>query len=108
MKRLVAAVTLSFSLSATPALATCYEWLGCADLEYFSRPALSQLSCQALWEVRNGIYWDNGYCFQTQRAMSFFGNGQCYITNQASVPLNGYERENVARITAVERSKGCR
>jgi hypothetical protein len=95
-------------LTATPAAANCYEIIGCDDSEYFSRQDLSRLSCQALWEVRNAIYWQNGYCFTTARAQRVFDNSQCYVTNQSQVRLNIYERENVGRIIAAERAKGCR
>lgn len=90
-----------------PAMANCYEIIGCDDSDYFARGDLRQLSCQSLWEVRNLIYQQNGYCFQTNRAKRVFSNEGCWITDQAKVSLNAYERENVATIAAVERSKGC-
>jgi len=65
------------------------------------------MSCQSLWEVRNLIYQQNGYCFQTERARNAFGNSGCWITNQSEVRLNAYERENVARISQAEKAKGC-
>lgn len=101
---LVAAAMLA---STGSAMANCYENIGCDDSEYFSRGDLRQLSCQALWEVRNLIYQQNGYCFSTQRAQQAFGNDGCWITNQSHVMLNAFERENVAEIAAVEKSKGC-
>lgn len=104
----LSAAPASMILSATPAAANCYEILGCDDSDYFSRRDLSRLSCQALWEVRNAIYWQNGYCFTTERARRVFDNSQCYVTNQSRVRLNAHERENVARIVAAESAAGCR
>ncbi len=101
---LIAAAMLA---STGSALANCYEDIGCDDSEYSSRGDLRQLSCQALWEVRNLVYQQNGYCFSTRRAQQAFGNEGCWITKQSQVRLNAYERENVAEIAAVEKSKGC-
>ncbi|PXA99054.1 YARHG domain-containing protein [Nostoc sp. 3335mG] len=89
------------------AFANCYEVIGCDDSDYFARGDLRQLSCQSLWEVRNWIYKQNGYCFSTQRAKASFGNAGCWITDQGQVKLNVYERENVATIAQVEKAKGC-
>lgn len=100
-------VTLAMLASMSSAMANCYEVIGCDDSDYFARGDLRQLSCQSLWEVRNWIYKQNGYCFSTRRAQNTFGNDGCWITDQGSVRLNAYERENVATIAAVEKSKGC-
>ena len=101
---LVAAAMLAGTGAAT---ANCYELIGCDDSEYFSRGDLRQLSCQSLWEVRNLIYQQNGYCFSTRRAQQALGNEGCWITEQSQVRLNAFERENVAEIAAVEKAKGC-
>ncbi|MCR6635940.1 YARHG domain-containing protein [Devosia sp.] len=101
------AVTLAMLASMSSAFANCYEMIGCDDSDYFRRSDLRQLSCQSLWEVRNWIYKQNGYCFSTQRAKNAFGNEGCFITNQAQVKLNAVERENVATIASVEKSRGC-
>ncbi|MCC6890090.1 MAG: YARHG domain-containing protein [Hyphomicrobiales bacterium] len=69
-------------------------------------PALSQ-SCQELWVERNAYYKRNGYCFRTARAIAYFGNGGCTITNMAAVPLSRAERARVAQIVAQERAMGC-
>ncbi len=100
-------VTLATLASMSGAFANCYEMIGCDDSDYFQRSDLRQLSCQSLWEVRNWIYKQNGYCFSTQRAKNAFGNDGCWITNQSQVKLNAVERENVATIAAVEKSRGC-
>jgi hypothetical protein len=69
-------------------------------------PAIAQ-SCEALWVERNSYYKRNGYCFRTARAINYFGNGGCYITNQAAVPLSPGERRRIAQIRAAERALGC-
>lgn len=100
-------VTLALLGSMSNAMANCYEMIGCDDSDYFQRRDLQQLSCQSLWEVRNWIYKQNGYCFSTRRAINTFGNAGCWIDNQSQVRLNAVERENVATIAAVEKSRGC-
>jgi len=100
-------LALAMVAATGPAMANCYEGIGCDDGDYFSRGDLRQLSCQALWEVRNAIYDQNGFCFQTDRAARFFGNAGCSVNNQSQVRLNVYERSNVEAIRSVERSKGC-
>jgi hypothetical protein len=106
MRRVLIAFATLAAMTGS-AMANCYEIIGCDDSEYFSRPALRQLSCQALWEVRNLIYQQNGYCFQTERAQKVFDNSGCWITDQAAVRLNVYERSNVARIVEIEKARGC-
>jgi hypothetical protein len=66
-----------------------------------------QLSCQILWEVRNTIYKENGYCFHTQKAIDAFGNAGCKYDDSGAVPLNAAERHNVSAIKKVEAKKGC-
>ncbi|MET3926848.1 YARHG domain-containing protein [Devosia sp. 2618] len=102
-------LTVAALLAGTgAATANCYEGLGCDDSQYFTTQALQQGTCQQLWEVRNMIYQQNGYCFQTNRAKQSFSNDGCYINDQASVRLNVYERKNVATIQSVEKAKGCK
>ena len=100
-------VTLALLAGISGASANCYELIGCDDSDTFRRADLRQLSCQSLWEVRNWIYKQNGYCFSTQRAKNAFGNEGCWITNQGQVKLNAFERQNVATIVAVEKARGC-
>ena len=69
---------------------------------------MRRASCSVLWEVRNNIYKENGYCFRTARAISVFGNAGCEYDDVMQVPLNGIERQNIATIQRVEKSKGCR
>lgn len=100
-------VALAMLASTGAAMANCYEIIGCDDSDEFQRSDLRRLSCQSLYEVRNLIYKQNGFCFSTARAQNTFGNEGCWITKQSQVRLNAIERDNVATIAAVERSKGC-
>lgn len=64
--------------------------------------------CHRLWVERNQIYADNGYCFKTDRAISYFGNRGCRYEYQGDVPLSAGERARISRIQADEREYGCR
>lgn len=94
-------------LQPSQARANCYELIGCTNSNYFKPAQLKRLSCQILWEVRNTIYKENGYCFKTQKAINHFGNAGCIYTDLGAVPLNAYERANVGAIAKVEKQKGC-
>jgi hypothetical protein len=103
----MAAVGATLIASPSPAQANCYELIGCTNKDYFKASQLKQLSCQILWEVRNTIYKENGYCFHTQKAIQAFGNAGCKYDNMGDVPLNAAERHNVLAIKKVEAKKGC-
>jgi hypothetical protein len=77
------------------------------DKDYYKQSDLMQLGCQPLWEVRNWIYKENGYCFHTPKAIQAFGNAGCKYDDAADVPLNAPERHNVKVIRKVEAKKGC-
>lgn len=101
-------VIAAFAAALKPAEASCYEEIGCTDTDRYSAKRLRQLaSCQILWEMRNGIFKENGYCFQTRRAINLFGNAECRFDNIDHVPLNAIERANVSAIKQAERAKGC-
>jgi hypothetical protein len=103
----IAAAGAALLASPSPARANCYELISCTDKDYFKTSQLTQLSCQILWEVRNTIYKENGYCFHTQKAIKAFGNAGCKYDNAGDVPLNAAERHNVSAIKKVEAKKGC-
>jgi hypothetical protein len=65
------------------------------------------MTCDQLWVARNSIYKARGYCFKTQRAISYFGNGGCIFQNEGDVPFSGAERAQIAQIQAQERAMGC-
>jgi hypothetical protein len=93
--------------AAAPARANCYELIGCSDKDRYKISDLMQLGCQPLWEVRNWIYKEHGYCFRTAKAIEAFGNAGCLHDDIAQVPLNEIERHNVKAIKSVESRKGC-
>ena len=98
---------IAVSSAPLPAQANCYELIGCTNKDYFKPSDLQQLGCQPLWEVRNWIYKENGYCFHTQKAIDAFGNAGCQYDDVADVPLNDVERNNVSSIKTAEANKGC-
>jgi hypothetical protein len=103
----VAFSALSAIATASPARANCYETFGCTDSQYFDAQQLEQASCQVLWEMRNIIFKERGYCFHSTRAVKAFGNAGCLYDDVASVPRNDFERANISAIKEVESSKGC-
>jgi hypothetical protein len=91
-----------------PAASACFEsGVGCTHDHYIPKAVLHTLSCDALWTVRNFIYDEKGYCFQTAKAQAVFSNDGCFVTNASLIQFNAYERTNIDRIVSVEREKGC-
>jgi hypothetical protein len=72
-----------------------------------SAPPAQAQDCQQLWVERNSYYKARGYCFKTQRAIRYFGNGGCWIWDESRVPLSPAERARIAQIRALERAYGC-
>jgi hypothetical protein len=70
-------------------------------------PVSASALCDDLWIQRNSIYKDNGYCFRTSNAISYFGNAGCVYDDVSDVPLSARERRNIARIVAAERRNRC-
>jgi YARHG domain len=70
-------------------------------------PVASAQDCQSLWVERNTYYKQAGYCFRTQRAIQYFGNGGCYIYNQEQIRFAPNIRRRIADIMRVERAWGC-
>jgi hypothetical protein len=102
-----AVVALALLASMEPASAACFEIVGCTNTQYMSKSALAELSCDALWTVRNTIYYENGYCFQTARGQQNFSNDTCLYSYAGDVPLNTFEVGNIERVRSVEKAKGC-
>lgn len=67
----------------------------------------SAQSCRDLWVERNSYYKDAGYCFKTDRAISYFGNQGCMHYNEGSIPLSRDIRARIAQIASIERHNGC-
>lgn len=108
----LAAVVAMAASVATPVLADCYDLVGCTDRNDFNRHygylvARDGPNCDFLYQMRNRIYAEHGYCFVTPRAIEEIGNDGCYIHDQSRVPLSRIERNNVAVIHRAEVAKGC-
>jgi hypothetical protein len=95
------------SVSSGPASADCLEDIGCTDSDRFDLDDLVDLSCQNLWYVRNRIYDENGFCFQTARARRQFDNSDCWVRSQSQVRLSHIERYNIDRILEAETVNDC-
>lgn len=108
-RALPAALLLAAALVGSPAAqAACYDVFGCTDRNRFRAADLHDgPTCEFLWTIRNTIYQERGYCFQTPRAISILGNDGCRFRDLNSVPLSRLERANAATIARVEREKGC-
>jgi hypothetical protein len=109
----IALGVLMATMAAAPALADCYDVVGCSDKNLFSKNFgyLSSLSdgpsCDFLYMMRNRIYAQHGYCFNTARGISEIGNAGCHIANQSAVPLSNIERDNIATLERAETAKSC-
>jgi YARHG domain len=106
--RLGGAVFAVIMFASQPASAACFEsGVDCTDDHDIPAAVLDGLSCDALWTVRNMIFDENGYCFQTARGKATFSNDGCHFTTMAAMPLNQYEASNIATIRQVEKQKAC-
>lgn len=100
---------LALALSAGPAAASCYDVFGCSDQNVFRlKDLLDGPNCEFLYEMRNGIFAEHGYCFSSERGIATFGNDNCRSSNVDALGLNRTERTNVSTIAEAERLKGCR
>lgn len=73
-------------------------------------PQARAQSCGELWVAINSIYKAYGYCFKTQRAISYFGNAGCRFDDMRDVRRQ-FSRSDQARVNRlVQRSRalGCR
>jgi len=64
-------------------------------------------TCDQLWVERNSYYKAVGYCFETQRAISYFGNGGCTISNQSAIHFSAAVQSRIDQIVQQERAQGC-
>jgi hypothetical protein len=106
MRRLAIALGLAL-LTSGSAMANCYEIIGCPDEDVFKKSDLKKFSCSTLWELRNTMYFEQGYCFKTDRAIDFFGNAECTIEDAEDIDFSEIEETNISRISSVEKQKGC-
>lgn len=99
-----AAAFLFLSVPTIPAEAACFGELGCTDRKTFAAADLERLSCDTLWTVRNTIFHEKGYCFQTPRGRAAFPGKNCFTSKMDDIGLNRFERANVNAIARVEQS----
>jgi hypothetical protein len=105
----LAAAALFLVASGSAALADCYDVFGCSNRDAFAyRDLVSGPNCEFLYQMRNRIYQENGYCFATARGIATFGNDGCRYRSDEAVPMNRIERTNVATIKRAEAALGCR
>ena len=74
----------------------CYEEIGCPWKQAAPLAAVRGLSCENLAHIRNRLYHENGYCFRSKATRDLYGNAGCRYPLQGLVPLNRYERANIA------------
>lgn len=63
--------------------------------------------CNQLWEQRNSIFNQAGYCFQTPRALARFSNENCKYRNITDVPLSEIDRRAIQAIKSKESVNSC-
>ena len=104
----LAALTGAAVMFVSAAQADCYDVFGCTDRNRFNFEQLTNgPNCEFLYEMRNRIYAEHGYCFKTARAIATLGNEGCRYADINMVPLSTLERGNAATILQVEHAKGC-
>ena len=68
-----------------------------------SAGSYANMSCHNLWYAKNKIFANNGYCFETRKAIDTFGR-RCYSPYGR---LSGWEKDEVNEIKYWERKNGC-
>ena len=63
----------------------------------------ADMDCDDLWQARNQIYADAGFCFKTERAIDEFGKG-CFPPYGK---LSHYEAKQVQKIQYWESQNDC-
>jgi len=109
----LATIIAAASALAGPVLADCYDLLGCtnqvefsAHYDYLVSPS-SGPTCDFLYQMRNRIYAEHGYCFKTARGIAEIGNTGCHISDINQVALSQIERDNAATILKAENARHC-
>jgi hypothetical protein len=94
-------------ISATMESPQCYENIGCPHKDPILEEEIEKFSCENLWLVRNTIFHQRGYCFQTARGRANFDNSHCLSNSISELKLSEIEKDNVATIREMEQRKGC-
>lgn len=106
------AVAMVLGIGAADAQSkNCYDGFtggGCPWKSYLKEKEVRAVACENLAFMRNRIYKENGYCFRDAQVKAELGNEGCKWPVQQLVPLNKYEKANVALIRKVEASKRCK
>jgi hypothetical protein len=63
--------------------------------------------CNDLWVMRNQIYKDNGFCFTSSKAITYFGNGGCSYHSTGTLPLSHQDHLVLHDIKKSEARQGC-
>ena len=98
---------LMFLGIAVPAVADCFDGVGCTDSARYRVGDLMRFDCESLYRMRNGIYAQHGYCFHTQRGIATFGNSGCVSGNPNALGLSRIEQGNATTILQAEHAMGC-
>lgn len=64
-------------------------------------------SCDELWQMRNQIYKNAGYCFTSNKAIAAFGNAGCRYHSTAGLPLSKQDRIILRDIKRSAARQGC-
>jgi hypothetical protein len=64
-------------------------------------------TCDKLWVMKNQIYKSGGFCFKSQRAITYFGNGGCQYDTQAEVPISDMDRNTLKDIRKSQKRLQC-
>jgi hypothetical protein len=102
-----AAGAANAQISATLDSPQCYENIGCPHKDPISEEQIEDFSCENLWLVRNTIFHQRGYCFQTPRGRANFDNSHCLADSVSELDLSPTEMHNVSVIREMERHKNC-
>lgn len=106
LQYLIGGAITGLFLLAGPVQAGCHL-VDCVENVRITQAQVGKRSCEDLWVLRNSIYKDAGYCFQTEKARQWFGNQGCRFASMAEVPLSGVQRHNISVLQRLERRQGC-
>lgn len=93
--RIVFAVSYAFAAALLPAAPA------------FAGDDQEGYTCKELWEMRNGLFKNGGYCFKSPDAIKEFGNDGCRHHDEADVPFSDNERSMMRDIRNSEKQQGC-
>ncbi len=103
----LSAVPASAQISASIESPQCYEGVGCPHKDRIAEKQIRSHSCENLWLIRNTIFHQRGYCFQSGRGKSEFSNSRCTVNTVSDLKLTPVENDNVGTIEKLERQKRC-